>query len=260
MATPINYIDPDGRFASAAYQTVSPVVIGALTNPRVHGCLRAAAGFGEATIGATFTLATNGAGAVLGGVVLAHGLDNFQAGLSQAFSGQIKDPATVQMLQMAGMSHNQAHFTNDFGMLLATGGLEGALYLGTRAAPSFFNSRYSTFVENVNIQFGQISVKYSFTHGPHAGRSIGEVARNLRLGKVSPNTLPIEFVYKNGQAVTLNNRSLLALKRAKLEPTIIHNLTGNQAAEALLNSHLRGSLPSYTIRVRGGLPGTSLIE
>ena len=52
----------------------------------------------------------------------------------------------------------------------------------------------------------------------------------------------------------------LCLPRAGIEPTVTRNLTGNQAAEALLNSHLQGGVPSTVIRVRGGPPGTSLIE
>ncbi|MGH7945863.1 MAG: hypothetical protein ACREF9_12760 [Opitutaceae bacterium] len=110
------------------------------------------------------------------------------------------------------------------------------------------------------IQFGQATVKSTFAHGPHAGKTIGEVAAGLRSGAISPNSLPVEYVVRNGQAVALNNRSLLALERAGLEPTITRNLTGNQAAEALLNSHLRGGAPSNVIRVRGGPAGTSLIE
>jgi RHS repeat-associated protein len=110
------------------------------------------------------------------------------------------------------------------------------------------------------IQFGQASVKSTFAHGPYAGQTIGEVAQGLRAGTISPNILPIDYVVRNGQAVTLNNRSLLALRRAGIEPTVTRNLTGNPAAEALLNSHLQSGAPSSVIRVRGGPLGTALIE
>jgi hypothetical protein len=110
------------------------------------------------------------------------------------------------------------------------------------------------------IKFGQPSVKSVFAHGPHAGRTIGEVAQGLRAGKISPNTLPIDYVVRNGEAVTLNNRSLLALRRAGVEPTATRNLTGNARAESLLNSHLGSGVPSSVIRVRGGQSGSSLIE
>ncbi|HEU4878155.1 MAG TPA: RHS repeat-associated core domain-containing protein, partial [Gemmatimonadaceae bacterium] len=108
--------------------------------------------------------------------------------------------------------------------------------------------------------FGQANVRSVFAGGPYAGRTIGEIAAALRSGAISADTLPIEFVVRNGRAITLNNRSLLALRRAGLRPTVTRNLTGNPEAESLLNRHLRGRAPSDVIRVRGGPPGTSLIE
>lgn len=113
---------------------------------------------------------------------------------------------------------------------------------------------------DVSFSFGQASVKSTFAHGPYAGNTIGEVAQGLRSGAISPDTLPIDYILRNSQAVTLNNRSLLALKRAGMQPTVTRNLTGIPDAEALLNSHLQGGVPSSVIRVRGGPPNTSLIE
>jgi hypothetical protein len=103
-------------------------------------------------------------------------------------------------------------------------------------------------------------VKNTFAHGPFAGKTIGEVASGLRAGTISPNQLPIEVVVRNGEAIALNNRSLTALTRAGMQPTQVINRTGDAAAEALLNSHLRGGLPSDVIRIRGAGPGASLIE
>ncbi len=110
------------------------------------------------------------------------------------------------------------------------------------------------------IKFGQANVKGVFAHGPHAGKTIGEIAEGLRSGAISPDSLPIDYIVRNGEAVALNNRSLTALRRAGLDPTVTRDLTGNAAAEALLDSHLRGGLPSETIRIRGGPPGTSLTD
>jgi YD repeat-containing protein len=110
------------------------------------------------------------------------------------------------------------------------------------------------------MKFGQATVKSTFAHGPHAGKTVGEVAAGIRSGAISPNSLPVEYVIRNGEAVALNNRSLLALRRAGVEPTVTRNMTGNSAAEALLDSHLRGGVPSEVIRVRGGPAGTSQIE
>jgi hypothetical protein len=110
------------------------------------------------------------------------------------------------------------------------------------------------------IFFGQKSVSSIFSHGILEGKSIGEVAIALKQKTISPNLLPIDIIQRNGQIITLNNRSLLALKRAGLSPTIINDRTGNKFFEALLDKHLQGSLPHDYIRVRGGPLGTSIIS
>lgn len=115
-------------------------------------------------------------------------------------------------------------------------------------------------VARKGMLFGQASVKSTFSNGLHSGRTIGEIAQALRSGLISADTLPINFIARDGQTIALNNRSLLALTRAGMQPTVTHNLTGNRAAEALLESHLRGGVPSNVIRVRGGPPGTSLVD
>jgi hypothetical protein len=83
--------------------------------------------------------------------------------------------------------------------------------------------------------------------------------RGLRNGTIAPELLPIEIIVRNGQKITLNNRSLLALRRAGKDPKIVINKTGQKDYEILLNKHLRGTQPSDTIRVRGGPSDTSLI-
>ena len=113
---PINNRDPDGRFASAAYQTVKPLVIDTLFNPRVQGALRATGGFVEMKIG----MGTLGVCPPLGGFLIAHGIDNFQTGMNQAITGHYHDPLTVQLFEKTGMSHNAAHLTNDFMGIIGT--------------------------------------------------------------------------------------------------------------------------------------------
>jgi hypothetical protein len=110
------------------------------------------------------------------------------------------------------------------------------------------------------ILFGQASVKSTFAHGPFTGRTIGQVAADLRAGKASADLLPVEVVVRNGQTVALNNRSLLTLRRAGVEPTKVIDRTGDTVAERLLDSHLRGGMPSDVIRVRGMGSGASLVE
>jgi hypothetical protein len=110
------------------------------------------------------------------------------------------------------------------------------------------------------VKFGQASVKLHFAHGPFAGMSIGAVAMGLRAGRIVPDQLPIEFIVRHGERIALNNRSLLALRRAGLAPTRLIDRTGIPQFEQLLDVHLAGGQPSDWLRVRGGPPGTSRIE
>ena len=84
------------------------------------------------------------------------------------------------------------------------------------------------------VKFGQGSVKNTFAHGSFKGRSISEVAKDLRSGKISPDDLPVEFVVRNGERIALNNRSLTALRRAGMQPTNLINKTGSKVHERLL--------------------------
>ncbi|WP_157234661.1 polymorphic toxin-type HINT domain-containing protein [Teredinibacter turnerae] len=115
-------------------------------------------------------------------------------------------------------------------------------------------------VTKSGVKFGQGSVKNTFAHGPFKGRTIGDVADGLRSGKISPDSLPVEFIVRNGERVALNNRSMTALRRAGMEPTKLINRTGSKTHERLLDSHLRGGQPSDVIRIRGAGPGASSIE
>jgi hypothetical protein len=116
------------------------------------------------------------------------------------------------------------------------------------------------FLAQGPLKFGQATVKSTFAHGPFAGETIGVVAAKLRSGLVSPDQLPVEFIVRNGERVALNNRSLLALRRARMDATVAIDRTAIPQFERLLDRHLAGTQPSDFIRVRGGPPGTSLIE
>ena len=110
------------------------------------------------------------------------------------------------------------------------------------------------------MKFGQASVKSRFAHSPFAGMSIGAVAVGLRAGRIAPDQLPIECIGRHGERIALNNRSLLALRRAGLAPTRLIDRTGVPQFEQLLDAHLAGGQPSDCLRVRGGPPGTSRVE
>jgi len=92
------------------------------------------------------------------------------------------------------------------------------------------------------------------------GRTIGDVVTGLRAGSISPDDLPIDVIIRNGETIALNNRSLVALRRAGLEPTRVIDRTGDSFYEALLNSHLGGASPSTFVRIRGGPSNVSWLE
>ena len=169
------------------------------------------------------------------------------------------------MLQKAGMSVQTANFI-DSGMSMG-GGVGGAAVVRANwiaALPRFYLPANYTIRCNQTteqILFGQQTVSAFFSEaGKFKLRPISEIVQELRNGVISSEALPIEVIIRNGQKITLNNRSFLALRRAKLEPKIIIDRTGISKYEEVLDFHLQGSSPSDVIRVRGGPPGTSLIN
>lgn len=88
------------------------------------------------------------------------------------------------------------------------------------------------------IQFAQRGVSGTFRYGEFAGRTISDVVNGLRSGTISPDQIPIQTIVRNGITYTLNNRSLMALRQAGLEPTVVQEVTGNAFAEAQLTQRL----------------------
>ncbi len=89
-----------------------------------------------------------------------------------------------------------------------------------------------------SIMFGQRGISSTFRNGPFAGQTIEEVSAGLRSGAINPNQLPIQTITREGIEYTLNNRSLMALREAGLEPTVIFDVTGDPFFEAQLTDRL----------------------
>ncbi|MEI8365576.1 MAG: DUF6531 domain-containing protein [Parachlamydiaceae bacterium] len=156
---PINNIDPDGRFASYAYQGLGSFTIDLFNSHRVQGGLRATAGFGEILSGSALACIPGGITQIGGCIVTAHGLDNFLTGCSQFYYNESRTPATVQLLQKTGMSHNAAHMTNDVGIVLATMGAYAVERAAMRAVAPRFDLPKSEFQNNGNSTTLYRSVK-----------------------------------------------------------------------------------------------------
>jgi hypothetical protein len=67
---------------------------------------------------------------------------------------------------------------------------------------------------------------------------------------------------RDGQNIAINNRSLLALRRAGVDPTATIDVTGDPFAEARITNRLNemGGAPSETIRVRGAGSNASYLD
>jgi hypothetical protein len=88
--------------------------------------------------------------------------------------------------------------------------------------------------------FSQTTASPTFGHGVFAGRTIGDVAADLRAGKIGATQLPIDVVVRNGETIGLNTRSMLTLRRAGIQPGdwTINDMTGVTVIERLLTQRL----------------------
>ena len=288
---PINYHDPDGRFGSAVYHSPaaqSPLVQAAslammhctdpqfqsalhtsghyLFHPRMMGALQMAGGFAEASIG-TGLMGTPFA--PLGAFLMLHGADHMATGFRSLTSGQHARTLTTSGLMQMGLSESSASMIDSGIGIIGSGagvsmGLrmaEGSLQLG-----GYANANHAAYIarpvpsprglnkrQEIDILFGQGTVRASFgKKGTFQGQRLTKIVNDLKIGKLSPDQVPINIIYRDGQAIAINNRSLLVLKRSGYKPTVIKDVTGDSFFEGELNRHLRGSSPSHYIRVRGG--------
>lgn len=257
---PFMLVDPYGLFSMPVSYLPPELALNNMaslyTNPRTQGLFQAAGGISEALAGGALTIKTGFIGGVIGFPMMAHGTDQFYAGMWTLFTGARYSTATEKLLQKTGMSSETAGTINNtisvVGMISATGILCGKISQQLLLP--------KTVTSSDQILFGQSSVGAKFSHGPFKGKSISEIVDGLRTGSILPDQLPIDIIIRDGKTLTFNNRSLLALKRAGLNPTIIRNRTGIEFYELELNNHLQGGQASNVIRVRGGPPGTSLIK
>ncbi|MGH3080705.1 MAG: RHS repeat-associated core domain-containing protein, partial [Gaiellaceae bacterium] len=110
-----------------------------------------------------------------------------------------------------------------------------------------------------DILFGQEGVRRTFTTAEEgsdfifAGRRVADVASGLRRGTISSDDVPVRYIVRDGHRIAINNRSLLAFRRAGVAPTRTVDVTGNSVLETRLTGRLAemGGSPSSTIRVRG---------
>ena len=109
------------------------------------------------------------------------------------------------------------------------------------------------------ILFGQANVSPRFSKGGlFKGADVDEIVTRLRNKELSPDDLPVQYIWVNGEKMVVNNRSLTALSKAGMKPTRTMDMTGKltETGDDSLASVLgrletmEGNKPSATIRVR----------
>jgi filamentous hemagglutinin len=107
-----------------------------INSPRFMGGVQAVGGACETVLGGLTAGASapTGIGPVVGGAVMAHGLDHFFTGCKQMYTGNIQDTATLQLLQKTGMSHNTASLIDNGISTVGTIGCGGLTMAAGRSA------------------------------------------------------------------------------------------------------------------------------
>ncbi len=129
---PVNFYDPDGNLTVGAWNLTTKV----LGNPYVSGSLRTVGGVAEAGAGVAFGTASSwtGVGAVAGGAVAMHGIDQAVAGIRTISSGQHQSSFTSMGIQRTGISQPYADLI-DSGISIAGTGALGLASRSSSVAP-----------------------------------------------------------------------------------------------------------------------------
>ncbi|HEY4248180.1 MAG TPA: LamG-like jellyroll fold domain-containing protein [Lacunisphaera sp.] len=154
----------------------------------------------------------------------------------------------------------------------AAGNLEKQQLLEESISITAFENEEGTILPqaNENIQLAQKGVRSTFTtkaensRFKYAGMTIAEVANGLRKGTILADELPIEFVIIEGERFAVNNRSLLALRRANLQPTRTIDVTKNVSKMERVRERLYEidnlGLPRDATMIRGGPANASKLD
>jgi RHS repeat-associated protein len=133
-----------------------------------------------------------------------------------------------------------------------TGG-SGLVTLVTFGANSFISAFSKTAGKGVpeSANYVQKTFRQTFSpQGRFSGKTIDDVATELRLGKLNPKDVPIEiFVTESGNTLILNTRSAHALTRAGIPRSQWHAIVINEDTEAL--KRLSGQLTRNKLSLDG---------
>ena len=115
-----------------------------------------------------------------------------------------------------------------------------------------------------SLRFTQSTASPMFSaEGWFAGRSISQVASDLRLGAMSAADVPVEFIVRDGNRLIVNTRSALALRQAGIPEPLwnLINQTGVPEVEASISKRLfkneLGNSGTDVLRITGSGSGAS---
>lgn len=96
-------------------------------------------------------------------------------------------------------------------------------------------------VTESSFKFTQTTAAARFSEaGTFFGKTIGEVANDLRTGALKTIDIPVEYIERDGVKLIVNTRSSLALKRAGIPESEwnLINKTGDPLTEATITKRL----------------------
>jgi hypothetical protein len=105
------------------------------------------------------------------------------------------------------------------------------------------------------IHFGQANAQSRFSgSGKFSKMLLADLAAMLKAGQVTPDDVPIEFIWIDGKRVSVNNRSLTALYKAGKRPTRLIDVSNNPSvqSDALADTLRR-------LEGMGGKPSTEML-
>ena len=175
---PLNYFDPDGRFASPVYQPLKATFLNVWNSPQFHGAMQMGLGVSQTAGGAAYTAATGGFGGLAGGGLLfLRGLDDIYTGARQILSNDWRDSGKSQLLQACGASRG---FAEGVDTVLSFGSPKGASRMGS----SFLGGLFRNPVEKQLLSLEPKAIQqclneWTRSAGGMGGRITGDYRKNL---------------------------------------------------------------------------------
>lgn len=160
-------------------------------DPHFQGGLQAFGGLTEAIIGGAMTFGSGGLAIPVGGLIMAHGLDQFFTGLNAAFSGHPNHTVTTELLEKAGMPPQFATMVDTtLSIAGSMGGLAAIRAHQLATFPTFYlpNQTLTGKYTNFNPSLSQLSSSSSRNRLVPSSQATGSHSvfrRDLFSGKIT---------------------------------------------------------------------------